>query len=171
MQILKKYSTGKVVSVLFALTMSIYLLMLFYSIPAVSKFAHELPIFDLSPAGYSFTYASELLNALGVEGRNTYLSTQIPIDFIYPGLFAVAYSMLLVWLFGKTFSINSKIYNIALVPFLAGMFDYAENIFIIKMINSFPELQIETVKIASAFTILKSGFTMLFFTLLLVTHY
>lgn len=165
---IQKYSTGKVVSVLFALTMVVYFSMLFYSIPAVSKFAPELPIFDLSPTGYSFAYASELLNTLGAEGRDIYLSTQLPIDFIYPGLFSITYSLLLVWLFGKTFSINSKIYYFSLVPFLAGMFDYVENIFIIKMINSFPELQVTTVKIASTLTILKSSFSMFFFTLLIV---
>jgi len=165
---MQKYSTGKVILVLFVLTMAVYLTMLSYSIPAVTAFAPELPIFDLSPTGYSFAYASELLNALGAEGRDIYLSTQLPIDFIYPGLFSITYSLLLVWLFGKTFSSNSKIYYFALVPFLAGMFDYVENVFIIKMINSFPELQVTTVKTASTLTILKSSFTMLFFILLIV---
>ena len=164
---IQKYSVGKVISVLFFLTMTVYFSMLSYSIPAVSAFAPELPIFDLSPLGYSFTYASELLNSLGTEGRNLYLSTQLPLDFIYPGLFSITYSLLLVWLFGKTFNVNSKIYYFALVPFLAGMFDYVENVFIIKMISSFPDLQVTTVKIASTFTILKSSFTMFFFILLI----
>lgn len=167
-QFLQKYSTGKVVSVLFSLTMFVYFLLLFYSIPAVMAFAPELPIFDLSPAGYSFSYAGELLNTLGAEGREVYLYTQLPIDFIYPALFSITYSLLLVWLFGKTVSIHSKIYFFALVPFLAGMFDYVENIFIIKMIHSFPDLQAETVKIASMFTLLKSSFTMFFFVLLAI---
>ena len=54
------------------------------------------------------------------------------------------------------------------MPFLAGMFDYVENVFIIKMISLFPDLQVTTVKIASTFTILKSSFTMFFFALLIV---
>ena len=110
---MQKYAVGKVVSVLFFLTMIVYITMLSYSIPAVSAFAPELPIFDLSPLGYSFTYASELLKSLGAEGRNLYLSTQLPLDFIYPGLFSITYSLLLVWLFGKTFNVNSKIYYFA----------------------------------------------------------
>ena len=165
---MQKYSTGKVISVLFILTMTVYIAMLSYSIPVVSAFSPELPIFDLSPLGYSLNYASELLNSLGVEGRNLYLSTQLPLDFIYPGLFSITYSLLLVWLFGKTFNVNSKIYYFALVPFLAGIFDYVENVFIIKMINTFPDLQVTTVKIASTFTILKSSFTMFFFVLLII---
>ena len=165
---MQRHSTGKVIVSLFVLTMAVYLTMLFYSIPAVTAFAPQLPIFDLSPFGYSFNYATELLDTLGVEGRNLYLSTQLPLDFIYPGLFSITYSLLLVWLFGKTFNENSKIYYLAFVPVLAGIFDYVENVFIIKMINSFPDLQIATVKVASLFTLLKSSFTMLFFVLLIV---
>ena len=165
---MQKYSTGKVVLVLFALTMAVYLTMLSYSIPAVTAFAPGLPIFDLSPLGYSFNYANELLDTLGSEGRNLYLSTQLPLDFIYPGLFSITYSLLLVWLFGKTFNGNSNVYYVALVPFLAGIFDYVENLFIIKMINTFPDLQVNTVKIASTFSILKSSFTTVFFILLIV---
>ena len=169
---MQKYSTGKVVSFLFVLTMAVYLTMLLYSIPAVTAFAPKLPIFDLSPFGYSFNYATELLDTLGVEGRNLYLSTQLPLDFICPGLFSVTYSLLLVWLLGKTYSEDSKVYYLVFVPFLAGIFDYVENVFIIKMITSFPDIQIATVKVASFFTLLKSSFTMLFFLLLIVfLHY
>ena len=164
---IQKYSNGKVIIALFVLTMAVYLTMLYYSIPAVSAFAPELPIFDLSPLGYSFNYAYELLDTLGAEGRKLYLSTQLPLDFIYPGLFSITYSLMLVWLFGKTFNGNSKVHYFALVPFLAGIFDYVENVFIIKMISSFPDLQVTTVKAASTFTILKSSFTMLFFILLI----
>jgi len=168
LQLMLKHSTGRTVSVFFALTMAVYLIMLLYTIPAVTAFAPEFPIFDLSPSGYSFSYASELLDKLGNEGRNIYLHSQLPLDFIYPGLFAVTYSLLLVWLFRKYFNINSKVYYLGFVPILAGVFDYLENIFIIKMINSFPDLQMHTVKIASTLTILKSSFTIFFFVLLLM---
>ncbi len=83
--LLQKYATGKLISGLFALTMVVYISMLAYSIPAVSAFAPQLPLFDLSPAGYTFAYANELLSALGAEGRSLYLTTQLPLDFIYSG--------------------------------------------------------------------------------------
>ncbi|MFT5571324.1 MAG: hypothetical protein ACI9FR_000238 [Cryomorphaceae bacterium] len=165
---MQKHSTGKVVISFFVLTMAVYLTMLSYSIPAVTAFAPQLQIFDLSPSGYSFSYANELLDTLGSEGRNLYLHTQLPLDFIYPSLFSITYSLLLVWLFGKTFNGDSKVYYFASVPFLAGIFDYAENVFIIKMINSSPDLQISTVKTASTFTLLKSSFSLFFFLLLVL---
>ena len=46
--IMQNYSTGKIVSsVLYILTMIVYITMLSYSIPSVSALAPELPIFDL----------------------------------------------------------------------------------------------------------------------------
>ena len=164
----QRYATGKVVASLFAMTMLVYITMLSYSIPLVSAFAPGLPLFDLSPAGYSFSYANELLAALGAEGRDTYLNTQLPLDFIYPGLFSIAYSLMLIWLLGKLTNASSKFHYLAVFPFLAGLFDYAENILIIKMINSFPEVQASIVELASIFTLLKSTFTMVFFIVLTV---
>ncbi len=163
-----KYSTGKIVAILFTLTMCVYLTMILYTIPTLSNFAPTLPIFDLAPSGYSFEYANELLFALGSDGRNMYLYTQLPLDFIYPGLFSITYSLLLIWLFRKSFSVDSKVHYLFFVPLLAGLFDYCENVFIIKMIESFPNLQVGTVNISSIFTVLKSGFTTLFFILLLI---
>ncbi|MCV2402262.1 hypothetical protein OFY17_05100 [Marinomonas sp. C2222] len=165
---IQKCSSGKFVSILFILTMGIYVGMLSYTMPAVSVFAPDFLLFDSLPSGYSFNYAYELLDSLGVDGRNVYLTTQLPLDFIYPGLFSITYSLMLIWLYSKTLSRSFKAYYFALVPFLAGVFDYIENIFIIRMINSFPDLQLSTVKLASIFTVLKSSFTMVFFVLLLV---
>jgi hypothetical protein len=142
--------------------------MIFYTIPAVTAFAPDFPLFDLLPMGYSFNYANELLSSLDIEGRNLYLSMQLPLDFFYPGLFIITYSLLLVWLFRKIGYENYKMYYFIMIPFLAGIFDYIENIFIIIMINSFPDLSINVVKLANISTIFKSIFTSIFFILLII---
>jgi hypothetical protein len=49
---------------------------------------------------------------------------------------------------------------------LGGLFDYLENIFIIRMITSFPDISTGLVQVASTFTLLKSIFTTVFFLLL-----
>ena len=91
---LKQFASGKNVFILFIVTMTIYLLMLSYTIPMVESFAPNTAIFDLSPSGYSYQHATSLLKELGSEGRQVYLSRQLPLDFIYPGLFAISYSLL-----------------------------------------------------------------------------
>ena len=166
LNVLKKHASGRTVIVLFTLTMAIYLLMLFYSIPMVESFAPNTALFDLSPSGYSYQHAMSLLEELGNEGRQIYLSRQLPLDFVYPGLFAISYTLLLIWLFSKSLKNKSRIFYLALIPALGGLFDYLENIYIFRMINSFPDLSPRLVQVASTFTLLKSVFTTVFFLLL-----
>lgn len=165
---LQQKASGRKVAILFTLTMAVYIFMLAYSIPAVMAFAAGLPLFDMSPFGYSFDHANQLLSQLGAEGRNLYLSLQLPADFIYPGLFAISYALIFVWLLKKLVQPSSKLFYAAFIPVLAGLFDYLENIFIIKMINSFPNLDSSMVTIASTFTLLKSQLTTVYFIAVLV---
>ncbi|MGF1862087.1 hypothetical protein [Photobacterium profundum] len=160
--LLKKYATGKVVLVLFILTTLVYLTMLLYTIPVVVSFAPDMVLFDLSPGGYSLDYAVSLLEALGSDGRAEYLKTQLPLDFIYLGLFAVTCSLLLIWLYQKVPTDVPKVQNLSIVPISVGLFDYSENILIISMIKSFPDVSEIVVMLSSIFTILKSGFTIVF---------
>ena len=166
LNVLKKLAFGKTVFILFTMTMAIYLLMLLYSIPMVESFAPNTALFDLSPSGYSYSQAISLLEELGDEGRAIYLSRQLPLDFVYPGLSAISYTLLLIWLFSKSIKDTSRIFYLAFIPVLGGMFDYLENIYIIRMINSFPDLSPRLVQVASTFTLLKSVFTTIFFLLL-----
>ncbi|MBU2643447.1 hypothetical protein KKI24_01985 [bacterium] len=166
--LIQKAATGRRVAVLFLVTMSVYLTMLLHTIPSVIAAAPGMKLFDMSPGGYTTDYAFTLLEAIGPGGRNAYLSTQLPLDFVYPGLFAVTYSFLLIWLLGKSFEDSSRIFYFALVPVAAGIFDYLENIGIIVMIHTFPDLSAGVVKITSVLTILKSGFTVAFYILLVI---
>ena len=161
-------STGKVVLALFIPAMVVYFIMLLYTIPQVAEYAPGMKLFDLSPVGYSFEYANELLSVLGVDGRKAYLYKQLPLDFIYPGLFALSCGLLLTWLFLKSQNESSKIFYFIFVPMAAGLFDYLENIFIIHLLTSYPNISGISVSLASAMTIIKSGLTTTFFVLLIV---
>ena len=164
---LRKKATGKVVLSLFVMTTAVYLVMILGTIPRVQSHAPESPLFDLSPTGYSHEHALLLLESLGTEGRSVYLFPQIAIDFIYPGLFAISYALTLIWVFAKRAKPDSWLFNLALLPVLAGFFDYAENILIIQMIRSYPEVSEFLVSAASLCTVLKSLFTTLSLLLLI----
>lgn len=161
------YATGRNVLVLFLLTTSVYAWILLVSIPAVLSKAPELILFDMSPLGYSMEFAMSLLDGIGEEGRRTYLRHQLPVDFIYPGLFAVTYALMLAWLLGKTSSKPTTMVFLASVPLCAGAFDYLENICIISMLNAYPDLSPSIVRISSSFTILKSLLTVVLYGLVL----
>ena len=166
MDTLHKYASGRIVLSLFIVTMFVYATILFYSIPSVTAQAPGMRLFDMSPFGYSQAYAENLLEAIGPDGRNAYLKLQLPIDFIYPGLFALTYSLMLFWLFKKRFGARSKIFYSALVPAAAGFFDYIENIAILLMLKSYPEPNSCIVACSSMFTVLKSVLTVAFYILL-----
>lgn len=147
-------------------SLAVYLVMLFYTIPAVQAYAPEMKVFDLMPAGYSYDYAIKLLSSLGDEGREAYLYLQLPPDLIYPALFSISSSLLLAWLFLKSHDEESRIFALCLVPMFAGLFDYLENFQIVVMILTFPDISQLQVTMASAATIAKSGLTTIFFLLL-----
>ncbi len=156
-------TSGRQVLILFVLTNAIYLTMLNVSIPTLIGFADGQLIFDMSPAGYSYQQAQGLLAALGDEGRQYYLTTQLPLDVLYPLLFTLCYSSLLLWL-TKAGKLTSRIWRyFAYTPLLVSLFDYAENLCIWQMLTQYPNLSESLVQLSSAFTVVKSTLTMLYF--------
>ena len=164
---IQKTATGRTTLIFLTPAMAVYSLMLLYTIPQVERYAQGMKLFDLSPTGYSYEYALELLGALDLNGRSLYLYRQLPLDFIYPLLFSVSCCFVLSWLFAKSLTPNSKLFYLCFVPVAAGLFDYLENIAIINMLTTYPHVTEHQVAIASVFTVLKSGLTTAFFLSLL----
>jgi len=52
-----------------------------------------MKLLDMLPTGYNQDYVSELFRTLGENGREIYLTNQIPVDMIYPLLFGLTYSL------------------------------------------------------------------------------
>ena len=165
---MQRVSTGRIVLAFIIPAMIIYLIMLLYTIPQVAKYAPGINLFDLSPTGYSYEYAIELLDTLGSNGRELYLYKQLPLDFIYPGLFSVSCSLFLSWLFLKSQKADSKLFYFCYVPVVAGLFDYFENILIVRILTSYPNVSEVSVSLASSMTIIKSVLTTVFFVLLII---
>ena len=166
MRKLEKYASGRTVLILFIVTMVVYAWIVLFSIPAVLEESPDLVLFDMSPMGYSPEYATELLDAIGEAGRRKYMLHQLPVDLIYPGLFAITYTLMLVWVASKFASKNSWLFSLAYVPFVAGIFDYLENVGIFSMLITYPEVLPGIVYSASICTVLKSLMTVFFYILL-----
>ena len=165
---LKSAATGKNVLLFLIPASVIYMVMLLYTIPSVKQYVPGMEIFDMAPTGYSYEYAMQLLGALGGAGRDSYLYKQLPLDFIYPALFAISSCLLMAWVFlkGKVFA--PRMYYLCFVPIVAGFMDYLENAQIILMILKYPDVSENQVTMASLSTIGKSGLTTIFFVILVV---
>lgn len=160
--------SGKKVVGLFLLTNIVYVFMLAVTIPKTMKFSNGMKLLDMMPTGFDFNYVNELLQALGEMGRHTYLTNQIPVDMIYPLLFGLSYSLLLAYFLKKLNKLKTPYTYLCLIPIIAGVADYFENIGIITLLKSYPDVTEIAVQTTNYFTLLKSISTSLFFIVLLI---
>ena len=163
-----KWVNGRLVLILFIMTQAVYLVMVIVTLSHLRTLSSGSDPFDMMPAGYDLTYAVSFLQAIGEQGRSYYLTRQIPLDLLYPGLFAVSYGAMWLWLFAKLSVSRDTFRGIALIPVVVGLTDYAENASIVGMLKTFPQMPETLVSGASALTVAKSAGTLLFFLALVV---
>ncbi|MGQ8337953.1 hypothetical protein ACUNWD_15490 [Sunxiuqinia sp. A32] len=165
---IKRNSSGKKVLILFILTNIVYAFMLMVTIPKVMSFSNGMKLLDMMPSGYSPEFVLKLLETLGTEGRNVYLFQQIPVDMVYPGLFAISYCLVLGWLLSKMNNVKVGFYYFCLIPFIAGLFDYLENLGIILMIRNYPDISDNLISATNISTIIKSTSTTIYFLVVII---
>lgn len=161
----KKFTqpTGRFSLTLIALSVSIYLLMVLVTLPALQQMSGGMPIFDLMLSGYDFAHAQTLLGQLGDTGRAYYLQRQIPLDILYPAAFAMSFFTASCWLAKHYIQANRLLRALAFLPILVGLADYLENLLIVRMITTYPDLSESLVTMASSASIAKSSLTTFYF--------
>ncbi|MBQ6065870.1 MAG: hypothetical protein IJK89_03535 [Clostridia bacterium] len=143
------------------LTAAICLIMNMVYIPQIESAAQGLRCFDMR-FGYSVEEAREFLNALTQEGRNTYLTRQLPLDCVYPLVYASFFALLFKALYGKKTAL-------VFLPLLLAVADYVENVSVLLMLRHNPVyLNDIQVTIASYATIIKTAMMYLCFILILI---
>ena len=105
---------------------------------------------------------------LGNDGREAYLTSQIPIDMIYPLLFAISYCLVMAYFLKKINKLKTPFIYLCFLPIIAGIADYIENIGIITILNSYPDFTETTINTTSIFSVIKSISTTIFFISLVV---
>ncbi|RRD57887.1 hypothetical protein EII20_05265 [Comamonadaceae bacterium OH2545_COT-014] len=124
-------------ALLFVLTTAVYLLMLLVTVPRLRALAGGLPIVDMLP-WYEPAYIAELMARLGAQGRHDYLYRQMPLDMVYPGLFALTYAGLIAfWARALPWP---QLRLAAALPPLAALFDYLENAAMITLLGAYPAM-------------------------------
>jgi hypothetical protein len=166
--ILNRYATGKIVLALFILTNLVYAFMLLVTIPQLMVFAGGLKTLDMLPAGYDLEYIHLLMNSLGETGRQFYLNRQLPADTIYPALFGIGYCLLMAYLLNKRKLLRTPYHYLCLLPILAALADYAENLSILSMLRNYPNISDSTAQLSSIFSVIKSSSTTVYFVALLM---
>lgn len=162
-KIFKKNIVGKNVLGLFILTNLVYAFMLLVTIPKTMAFSKGMKLLDMMPTGYNHEYVNTLFIFLGEKGRHVYLTQQLPVDMFYPLLFGISYSLMMAYFLKKINKFETTLSYLCLLPILAGIADYLENIGIIVMLKTYPDLTETNVSITNIFSVIKSVSTSLFF--------
>jgi len=89
--------------------------------------------------GYTYEQAKGLLTALGAEGRSFYLTRILPLDFLFPFSYMLFYTGWIA-LFLKYITVREWMKFALVLPGLNMLFDWIENIGIIAMLRSYPDL-------------------------------
>ena len=162
------HATGKKTLLFFIVANLFYVAMLAVTIPKTMAFSDGMKIPDMMPGGFDAEYVNTLFTSLGSEGRDYYLFRQIPLDMVYPGLFAISYCLIMAFFLKKLQKMDSFWFIACLLPLLAGFADYAENVGIVMMLNSYPNISQSLISNTSAFSLVKSISTTIYFISLLI---
>lgn len=125
----------------------------------LSEVSGGMPILDFEP-GYDRARVREVFTAYGPEGMALYGRIQA-LDLINPAL----YSLLAAALTGMLWQGRSWV---ALLPLLAALGDYAENITLYLLARGFPELPEGLVALSSTLSLVKLALIALGFAPLLI---
>jgi hypothetical protein len=103
---------------------------------------------------YSPNEITDVFNTLGQEGLNVWAQAHM-LDFLFPltYMFAIAFGLNMEIRRLSFDSSNAK--KLVLIPLLAGIADYVENILVLTQIAAYPNLSEIVIMIASAITTLK----------------
>lgn len=162
---IQKTSSVKRICILFCASHLIFLLMMLFTFPAINN-QIGTKAFDLQTFGYSVSIAESIVNKLDTQTTQLYLFPQlIVLDLFYPFLLALFLSSLLF----RFTNIKKKLgLLIVIIPFLAMIFDYLENICVILLITKTLEVSESFVYMSSSFTVLKAILTSIAWTAILV---
>lgn len=125
----------------------VFLLILYVSFPAyflknaeetINQKAGKIigPI-DLT-VGYNPERTLQMVSAYGNDARDYYATGEMTVDVVYPLVYALFFGVILALLFRKK-AYSPPLWANAL-PFLMQGFDYLENISIIILLKSFPDV-------------------------------
>ncbi|MBK6905194.1 MAG: hypothetical protein IPH04_20945 [Saprospirales bacterium] len=89
--------------------------------------------------GFSPEEAYRFLEKIGPEGRSLYGLIEGTADMIYPIVYSLLLGTLLVLIWRRILPENSRRLRIGLIPLVAAVFDYLENICNLILVQRFPQ--------------------------------
>jgi len=121
----------------------------------------DMEVFYTPEQAYAF------LAAMGDAGRAFELTHIVPLDLLVPFFYALFLSTLITGFLKKWLPEKSRWHRLNVIPVIGALFDYLENIGIIAMLLAWPMEMYSIAQITMAATLLKFGFSILAFVIVL----
>lgn len=103
--------------------------------------------FDL---GYSVERVREVFGSYGAEGFALYTRIQL-LDLLNPAIYSLIFACIIYLLWNT----HQHIW-VALIPLVAGLLDYVENLTLFLLARDFPEVSSRLVSVSSALSLMKN---------------
>ena len=129
--------------------------------------AITLPILQAAPGGSIvsldarlFYTPEEAFSTVGSYGdaSNFWIRIYLTWDVVNPILYTLAFSLLLSWIFRRSFQLDSRMQQLNVLPLGAGLFDLLENISIVTLLATYPAQLTVVAWLGTLFTMAKIGF-------------
>lgn len=103
-----------------------------------------------------------LVDDYGAHGREMYTKWSIGLDFILPLQYSVCFASCAAWI-SRKLSLSERLGRVALVSgTVLCLSDWLENVFLLIVVNRFPQMLIAVSVAANVMTLLKSALTIAF---------
>ncbi|MDK8184047.1 hypothetical protein [Paenibacillus sp. UMB4589-SE434] len=127
-----------------------------YSIVRFKQLHAGLPLLDLL-WNYSPNQVYEMLSGYGEQGRNDYIANLAVVDILLPILYGLGMGLLMACLIRRSVPQLFGLRHLSLLPLVAALADYGENITIAVMLQAYPD-RIDTLAVtANIFTMTKTS--------------
>lgn len=167
-----RLATGKLNLLVYIVSTLTLLVFVFYLIPkfGIYPFQEHIKLLDLR-FWYTPIDVFHLFSQLGVNGRDVYRFFTIFIDMLYTLVYGFWFYLSLTFLLKKLFLNNSKFQSLRFIPFGIVLSDYIENLNILYLLNTFPQISEVIVIIGAIASFSKWIFTILTILILIIATF
>ena len=125
-----------------------------------------LPILQAAPGGSIvsldarlFYTPEEAFSTVGSYGdaASFWIGMYLTWDVVTPVLYALAFSLLMSWIFQRSFKPESRMQQLNVLPLGAGLFDLLENVCIVTLLATYPARLTVVAWLGTLFTMTKIG--------------
>ena len=127
-----------------------------FSTPTIEGHSGGMRILDMR-FSYGPQEANQLFEALGTEGRRSYIMLHLMPDMLFPITYSMAFACISAWFLVRLLPLGHPLQWLSLTPLISGVADILENLSLVVATASYPTQIDWLTHLASVLTKIKFG--------------